>query len=143
MEEFVVRKQVLVRAPARHVWHALTDPEQTEKYFYGCRVDSNWIVGDQIVFKRRLLWIFPFELTGKIRKINRGSMVQYSLKNSKSPTESVITLELWEQNGKTTVSVADDVGQGEGVEDRYNQSVKGWDKILNGLKQTVERGLSQ
>lgn len=138
MEEFIVRKQIAVRAPMRHVWNALTDPDLTEKYFFGCRVYSNWMVDDTISFKRKILWIFPIELTGRILKINRGSMLQYSLKNSKSSSESVVTIELYEDSGKTVVSITDDVGQEDGAEDRYERSVKGWDKILMDLSMLLK-----
>jgi uncharacterized protein YndB with AHSA1/START domain len=142
MEEFIVRKQETVRAPIRHVWHALTDPEITKKYFYGCRVYSNWMIDGPISFKRKILGIFPVELSGKILKINRGTMIQYTLKNSKSASESIVTIELYEDNGRTIVSITDDVGQEEdGAEGRYERSLKGWDKILNGLKQVVEEEL--
>lgn len=127
----------------RHVWHALTDPDLTQKYFFGCRVYSNWMVDDIISFKRKILWVFPIELRGKILKINRGSMLQYSLKNSKSSSESIVTIELYEDTGKTVVSITDDVGQEDGVEDRYERSLKGWDKILNGLKLVVEDKLTE
>jgi uncharacterized protein YndB with AHSA1/START domain len=125
MEEFIVRKQISVGAPMRQIWHAITDPDQTKKYFYGCRVFSNWMVDGAISFKRKILGIFPMELSGRIIKINRGSLLQYSLKNSKSSSESIVTFELYEENGKTIVSVTDDVGQGEGAENRYDRSIRG------------------
>jgi uncharacterized protein YndB with AHSA1/START domain len=142
MEEFIIRKQISVRAPMRHVWHALTDPDLTRRYFYGCKVSSNWMADGPISFKRKILGIFPMELSGKIIRISRGSLLQYSLKNTRSSSESIVTFELYEDNGRTIVSVTDDVGQGEGAEDRYNRSVKGWDKILIGLKHVVENELN-
>ncbi len=138
MEEFIVRKQISVRAPMRNVWQAITDPELTRKYFYGCKVYSSWIVDQPISFKRKILGIFPMEFNGMIIQINRGSLLKYTLKNSKSATESIVTFELYEDSGKTIVSITDDVGQGEGAEDRYERSLKGWDKIVNGLKRVVE-----
>ena len=36
--------------------------------------------------------------------------------------------------GVTTLHISDDVGLGEGSEERYERSEKGWDKVLNGLK---------
>src|SRR6186713_281990 len=124
MEEFIVRKQITVRSPIRPVWHALTDPEMTKKYFFGCKVYSEWIVDGPIAFKRKILGIFPMELSGKILKINRGTLLQYSLKNSKSASASIVTIELYEDSGKTIVSITDDVGQGKGAEDRYERSLK-------------------
>lgn len=142
MTEFIVQAQIEVNAPKKTVWTALTNPDLTEKYFYGCRVYSNFNAGDRISFKRKILWLFPFELSGIIQKVDRGNLLKYSLKNSaknlKSASESVVSIELHDDAGKTLVYVTDDVGQGDGGEDRYNRSVKGWDKILKGLKRISE-----
>lgn len=139
MKKFIVEKQLPISASRERVWNALTDPDLTEKYFFGCRVYSNWAVDGEISFKRRILWIFPIELRGRILEINPGSMLKYSLKNSASTTESIVTIELADNHGKTIVSVQDDVGSGEGAESRYNRSQDGWDKVLNGLKRVIEK----
>lgn len=139
MQDFVVRKQVEIRSAMKNVWHALTDPDLTQQYFFGCKVDSTWIVGSPITFKRKILWILPFELNGTIIKMDRGRFLQFTLKNKKSDTESTVTIELYEEAGKTIVSITDDVGDGDDTgEDRYDRSVKGWDKVLNGLKRVTE-----
>ena len=138
MTEFIVQKQVRINAPKLTVWLALTNPDLTQKYFYGCRVDSTFVAGDRIKFKRKILWVFPFELSGTILKVDRGNMLKYSLKNSRSASESTVSIELHDDAGKTLVYIMDDVGQEEGGEDRYTRSVKGWDKILNGLKRVSE-----
>lgn len=138
METYIVKKEIEISSSAQNVWQALTDPEYTQEYFFGCAVHSNWNAGDSIAFKRMILWIFPFELKGKIIRINRTLLLQYSLKNTKHSSESLVTIRLTEKNGSTIVTVTDDVGQGEGAQGRYNRSVKGWDKVLGGLKRTVE-----
>jgi uncharacterized protein YndB with AHSA1/START domain len=143
MQDFVVRKQVEIRSAIKNVWHALTDPELTQQYFFGCRVDSNWIVGSPITFKRKILLIFPFELKGTIIKMDRGRLLQYTLKNKDSKSESNVTIELYEEGGRTIVSVTDDVGDTDNdAEDRYERSVKGWDKVLSGLKRVTESKLN-
>lgn len=138
MKKFVVQSQVTIEAPKLDVWQALTNPDLTERYFFGCRVYSNWLVDGTITFSRRILWIFPFQLNGRILKITPGSWLEYSLKNSKSTSESIVTISLKDDAGKTLVRVTDDVGQGSGAEHRYDRSVKGWNKILKGLKRVVE-----
>lgn len=139
MKEYIVQQQLSINATKRAVWETLTNPDLTERYFFGCRVYSNFMVDDSIIFKRMILWLFPFELKGKILEINRGTMLKYSLKNARSASESIVQIELKEDAGKTLVSVSDDVGQGAGAESRYNRSVKGWSKILNGLKRVSEQ----
>ncbi len=143
-QEFIVRKQIDLQAEPAEVWEALTNPELTKKYFYGCKVSSKWKVGSRISWKRKFLWM-KIELTGKITQIEPQKLLQYTLQNSNSEesdgivSQSLVTDTLTYKNGITTLSVSDDVGQGEGAEKRYNKSVKGWDKILNGLKKLVEK----
>lgn len=58
MQDFVVRKQAEIRSPMNNVWQALTDPDITQQYFFGCRVESDWIVGSPIAFKERSFGFF-------------------------------------------------------------------------------------
>ncbi len=140
MKSYVVKKSIAINAPIEQVWDALTDPEKTKEYFFKCRVFSNWKVGSPITFKGKMFWIIPIEMKGKITKIEPGKLLQYTLSNDSddSKTTSTVTDELSFKDGITTVEITDDVGQGEGAEKRYKRSVKGWDKILNGLKEFVE-----
>jgi len=140
MKEFIVRKSITIKAPASEVWDALTNPEKTKKYFFNCEVFSDWKVGSSITFKGRMFWIIPIKLKGIIDKIEPGKLLKYTLGNASdnSGTKSVVTDELTYAHGETELTITDDVGQGEGAEKRYNKSVKGWDKILNGLKELVE-----
>ena len=139
MEKHVVYKEILIDATPEIVWEALTNPELTKKYFYHCKVLSDWKAGSPIVFKGKLVWLFPIELKGTIRKIAPGKLLQYELQNHGSQGRSLVTDELIDENGKTRLKITDDVGTEKGAEKRYGRSMKGWDKILSGLKETVEK----
>jgi len=81
------------------------------------------------------------EMTGKILKIEPGKILQYTLANRSSKGSnsfSTVTDELTYQDGITTLSITDDVGEGEGAEKRYQRSEKAWDKVLKRLKELVE-----
>src|SRR5690242_18176355 len=41
---------VLIRATPDRVWRAITDGVETERYYYGTRVDSDWSVGGRVVY---------------------------------------------------------------------------------------------
>ena len=140
MKAFVVQKSITVKAPVSQVWDALTNPEKTKKYFFHCRVLSDWKEGSSIIFKGRMFWIIPIEMKGTIEKIEPGRLLKYTIANASdnSGTKSVVTDELNYAHGETELTITDDVGQGEGAEKRYNRSVKGWDKVLKGLKELVE-----
>jgi len=50
MTELVSRRGEYIRASAAEVWRALTDPDLTEQYLRGCRVQSTWREGDSITY---------------------------------------------------------------------------------------------
>lgn len=41
---------VLIKASPERVWNAITDGYETERYYFGTRVDSDWSVGGRIVY---------------------------------------------------------------------------------------------
>jgi len=136
VKSYVVHQQVVLNAEPETVWDALTNPEKTKEYFFNCRVLSDWEAGGSITFKGRMFWIIPIEMKGKIVKAEPGKLLKYTLKNGKgeSASNSTVTDELSYKDGKTTLAITDDVGSGEGAEKRYHRSVKGWTKVLSGLK---------
>lgn len=138
MEDFTVKKEITIDAEPGKVWDALTNPELTKRYFFNCKVFSDWKPGSSITFKGRMFLIKKIEMNGKIIHVEPEKFLQYSLQNKNSNTSSMVTDELIYENGKTTVRIMDDVGKGKHAETRYDKSVKGWDKILKGLKRVVE-----
>jgi uncharacterized protein YndB with AHSA1/START domain len=139
--EHLVKKSIDIRAEPAKVWEALTNPELTKKYFLHSEVYSTWNVGSPIVFRGKMFLFKTFRLTGKIEAIIKNKLLKYTLRNTSDGSRSVSTVtdSLSYNNGVTTVSVTDDVGEGEGVEKRFKRSQKGWDKVLAGLKKIVER----
>ena len=139
----IVEKSIRIKAGPEEVWEALTNPDLTRKYFFRSRVQSNWKTGSTITFRGRFLWM-KIELKGKITKIEKGKLLQFYLQHRDAKGDddrshrSHVTEELTEVNGKTLLTITDDVGEGAGVEKRYNRSVKGWNKVLKGLKKLLE-----
>jgi uncharacterized protein YndB with AHSA1/START domain len=43
--------EVLIRTTPEKLWRAITDPEETQKYFYGSRVESSWKPGAKIEYR--------------------------------------------------------------------------------------------
>jgi uncharacterized protein YndB with AHSA1/START domain len=139
MKEYIVKKHIAINAPVKVVWDALTNPEKTKEYFFNCRVISTWKAGSPITFKGRMFWIIPIELKGTIDKVDEGRLLQYTLVNKGDKSKSTVTDILTPAKDNTVLTITDDVGQGEGAEKRYKRSAKGWNKILNGLKEFCEQ----
>jgi uncharacterized protein YndB with AHSA1/START domain len=43
---------IYIGAPPDKVWQALTDPEITQRYWFGTRFESDWKVGSPIIWRR-------------------------------------------------------------------------------------------
>lgn len=143
MVKHIVKKQIDIRAEPSAVWDALTNPEKTKEYFFNCEVHSEWKVGSPISFKGKIFLIKKIEMHGTILEIESEKLLRYELENKDGEDDagkSTVTDQLSYNNGITTLSITDDVGSGEGAEERYERSEKGWDKVLKGLKDLVESG---
>lgn len=140
MSHNIVHKHIRINATPERVWQALTDPEQTRKYFFHAGVYSSFTAGSPIAFRGRMFWIIPFEMKGVVLRAVPGRFLQYTLQNGHgaSGNISTVTDTLTYENGQTLLSIADDVGDAPGAERRLARSEKGWDKILAGLKKEVE-----
>lgn len=139
VENYVVKKSIKIKASPTAVWRALTTPERTKKYFFNCEVFSEWQKGSDIVFKGKVFFFMDVEFQGKIVQIEPETLLKYTLKNSNSDSVSIVTDKLTYKNGYTTLTITDDVGNGDGAEKRFKRSKRAWDKVLKGLKNVVER----
>lgn len=82
-------------------------------------------------------------MKGAILQIEPEKLLKYTLQNGNDSEEastfSTVTNELTYNNRETTLTITDDVGQGEGAAKRYAKSVKGWTSVLKGLRKLVEK----
>ena len=142
-KELVVKKSIALNADISKVWEALTNPELTKKYMFGCEVVSEWKIGSPILWKGAADG--KVYVKGNIVNITPGKLLQYTTFDPNSSLEDVasnyltVTIELSQESGHTVVSVAQ--GDFAGVansEKRYNDTVGGWDFALKGLKTLLE-----
>jgi|GEM_PF-234538 len=137
--QFTVSKRIHLIAKPEVVWDALTNPEKTKKYFFNCKVFSDWKAGSAIVWKGTVFLFKKIEFHGKIVQIEPEKLLKYTLKNEHSSSTSTVTEKLIATRRGTMLFVYDHVGDGEGAAERFERSEKGWTKVLNGLKKLVER----
>src|SRR6202000_2825694 len=104
MKKYEVHQQIELNVDPMTVWDALTNPEKTKEYFFGCRVFSDWKPGSTITFKGRMFWVIPISMRGKIIEAKPGHLLQYELHN-KGGSTSMVTDKLVAKNGKTTLSI--------------------------------------
>jgi uncharacterized protein YndB with AHSA1/START domain len=82
----VIYEEVCISAPVHIVWDALTNPDITEKYWGGMRIESEWNKGSVIYYRRdgeimdehELLEIMPHRLIEHTFKPMFGEFKQES-----------------------------------------------------------------
>jgi uncharacterized protein YndB with AHSA1/START domain len=74
---------VYIKADPDRVWRAITDGVETERYYYGTRVDSDWSKGGRIVYE------YPdgtVAADGEVLEIDPGRLVTMSFHAHWDPT---------------------------------------------------------
>lgn len=148
MEKLAVKNTININAPIEKVWDALTLPEETKKYMFGCETISDWKPGST------LLWQGSYEgqemvfVSGYILEIEPPHLLKYSVIDPNAPYPLTpqnhldVTYTLTEQDGTTTLTVSQDGFEGAAesekrYKDVYNNG-EGWQPILDAIKKQVE-----
>ncbi len=147
-EQLMVRSEITINATADKVWDALTNPEQTKKYMFGCETVSDWKPGSE------LLWRMDFEgkefiaVKGTIVSIDAPNKLAYTTIDPNGTIADIpenyltVTYTLTEQNGHTTLVVTQgDYATVADGERRYNEAFnggEGWSPILVQIKALLE-----
>ncbi len=134
--------QVFIKATPEQIWEAITNPDFTEKYFYGSRIKSSFEVGapyggwsgdesQQLVDGEVLEADPPKRLSTKWRAL-------YDPETAAEP-HSRVSWEIEPQDGGFTRLTV--------VHDQLEESLKtaenvagGWSYVLSGLKTYLETG---
>jgi len=130
---------VHIRAEPQAVWDALTDPDQTEKFWFGERCQSDWSQGAQMRFRnaddtrgffgevleadppRRL--VFTFRVKDVPEHPDGPSVVTYDIVGDGGMTRLTVTHERFHEDGELRRSISG-----------------GWPAVLSSLKSYLETG---
>jgi uncharacterized protein YndB with AHSA1/START domain len=140
MEDYIAQAETQIEAPASRVWDALTDPDQIARYMFGSRVTTDWQPGSSIVWKGEYEGK-PYEDKGEILEVEPERRLRMTHFSPRSGHEDVpenyhtLTYELEARNGSTRVSLTQD---GNDTAEAAEHSQANWEKMLSGLKATVE-----
>jgi uncharacterized protein YndB with AHSA1/START domain len=140
MKGHIASVETDVAAPPSRVWAALTDPEVIERYMFGARVVTDWKPGSPIVWKGEYEGL-PFEDKGEILEVvpeRRLKLTHFSPSSGRDDAPEnyhTITYELEGSNGATHVSLRQDNNPSA---EAAAHSRANWEKMLSGLKATVE-----
>jgi uncharacterized protein YndB with AHSA1/START domain/DNA-binding transcriptional ArsR family regulator len=132
---------VVIRATPDRIWRAITDGVETERYYYGTRVSSDWSKGGRIVYE------YPdgtVAADGEVLDIELGKRVAMTFHPRWSPeveAEGPVTM-TWEiepseaGTSKLTVTTSGIVAGGQ-IEREF---IGGTIYIVSGLKTYLETG---
>jgi uncharacterized protein YndB with AHSA1/START domain len=133
--------RVFIRTTPEELWKAITDPEFTEKYYYGTRVDSTLAPGDAFVY--RATESNAVVLDGEVvesdppRRLVQTFRALWSDEMAAEPPSRVTWQIEVDEQGLTQLTI---------THDRLDESphtaeaISGWHYILSGLKTLLETG---
>jgi len=132
---------VVIRAPAKKVWPALTRPDLVKQWQYGSDLLTTWEVGTPVVFRNE--WNGNvFEQWGTVLEFAPESRVKYSLFVPRPDLQDIpehrffMTYELAESEGVTSLLVRQDDPR-PSLPDESSNANDGPD-VLSLLKELVE-----
>ena len=146
----VVKSEITIEAPIEKVWEALTKPEWTKQYMFGCEAISDWKPGSPLLWKGVFNGVDMVAVKGHIISIDPGNSLVYTTIDPNNPAIPdlpenylTVTYHLKEQEGKTyfTATQGDYSTVADGA-NRYKHTVDGggWDPLLVQIKQLLESG---
>jgi uncharacterized protein YndB with AHSA1/START domain len=147
-KQLIVQNSILIHAPAEKVWDALTSPEQTKKYMFGCEAISEWRPGSALVWKGHFDGHELIAVKGSILDIKPGRFLAYTTIDPNSAMEDIpqnyltvtYSLEDTKVGTRLTVTQGDyaTVADGERRYQEANNNGEGWTPILVQIKALVE-----
>ena len=140
----IIEKQVIFEASEEKVWDLLTNPKMTKQYMFGCEVHSDWKVGDSIN------WIGTTEegkeivyVKGEIVAIEEGRKVTLTMLDPNIGIADIpknyaqLTYELASSDKGTLLTIKQNFEGTENAEKRYNESLNGWDMVIEVMKKIM------
>ena len=133
MSKLLVERSIEINAPASKVWQAFTVPAISRQM--GGEYISDWKVGSTFGWKSA----DGIMLTnGTILQIEPEKLLKHNLLSANTTIISVITYELREENGRTTLHASENFTNP--IDDKeYADAVEGWNAALVALKDVAEK----
>src|SRR5678815_296538 len=78
MEKLQIQNTIPINATPAKVWDALTNPQQTKKYMFGCETVSDWKPGSPLLWKMEHEGKELIAVKGNIVDIKPGKFLSYT-----------------------------------------------------------------
>ncbi len=148
MNPLNIVNQIDIKAPASSVWDALTNPEMTKQYMFGCETISDWEIGSS------LLWQGEYEgkkmvfVKGQIKELVPFKLLSYTVIDPNGSIPDIpenyltVTYELVQKEGSTLLTVTqgdyNKVAEGARRFEESSNGGEGWNPILKAIKELIE-----
>ncbi len=136
----IAKQSITINAPAVKVWEALVNPVMIKQYLFGTEVQTDWKVGNPIIYKGT--WEGKEYLDkGTIIDLVPGKLLLTTYWSSLSGLPDApenyksITYELKPEKQGTRLNITQD---NNATAEEKNHSEQNWKMVLNGLKELVE-----
>jgi uncharacterized protein YndB with AHSA1/START domain len=136
MTNQVIDEEICISASLNTVWDALTNPDVTEKYWAGMRIESEWTKGAAIYYRLNGEVMDQHEL----REIIPQRLIEHTFKpmfgEFKHEPASLVSILLKAEGHATRITV---LHRNFAPESKvYQACSKGWPEILKSLKTLLE-----
>jgi uncharacterized protein YndB with AHSA1/START domain len=147
-QQLYVKNSITINASPARVWDALTNPEQTKKYMFGCETVSDWKKGSLLEWKGQQDGKDIVYVKGDIIDIKPEKLLIYETIDTLSPIDETseeflkVTYELIPQGSLTVLNVTQcdyaKVNEGDRRYKEASNNGEGWNPILVEIKKLVE-----
>jgi uncharacterized protein YndB with AHSA1/START domain len=147
-QQLFVKNSITINASPARVWDALTNPEQTKKYMFGCETVSDWKKGSLLEWKGQQDGKDIVYVKGDIIDIKPEKLLIYETIDTLSPIDESseqflnVTYELVPQGNSTVLNVTQGdyakVNEGDRRYKEADNNGEGWNPILVEIKKLVE-----
>jgi uncharacterized protein YndB with AHSA1/START domain len=131
--------ETFLRASPDQVWDALTNPEHTERYFFGTRISIEPRAGGAIAYR---LPDGALMVDGEIQSIRPGTELVHTWRSHYDPSSagevSKVTLRLEPRGDATKLTVIHDLASAPRT--AKGVASEGWSTVLSSMKTLLETG---
>lgn len=134
----IIDKKITFSSDKAKVWDLLTNPKMTQQYMFGCEVLSDWEIGNSILWKGKtedgedIIYV-----KGEITEVDPGTKVSFTMFDPNMGLKDIpenyvkLTYELESSDTGTVLHLIQDFRGVENEKNRYEESVKGWDMVID------------
>ncbi len=146
--QLIINNSMTIKASVQRVWDALTNPDQTMKYMYGCRVVSDLKVGRTMLWKGVVDGKEMIFVQGHVVSVEPEKNLVYTVFDPNSDIEDIpenyltvtYTLDA-QEDGQTLLTITQgDYSKVANGEQRYVDAMAagGWMSLMTAIKTLLE-----